>query len=85
MDKVFIVVVEWSVDYETDTKVKAFKNEDNAKAWMREDYKQFMNENPADETFDEGELGETYSYRQESGNWSRNHCSWEVKCVPLED
>lgn len=85
MDKIFIVVVEWSVDYENDTQVRAFKSEDKAKEWMRKDYEQFMVENPADGTFDEGEFGETYSYRQESGDWTRNHCSWEVKCVKFED
>ena len=85
MDKIFIVVVEWSVDYEHDTQVRAFKSEDNAKEWMRHDNEQFMIENPADGIFDEGEIAVTYAYRQEYGDWERNHCSWEVKCITLED
>lgn len=75
MNKVFVLVTQWSVDYEQGVKCEAYATKELAQEAMKQDYEYMCDEYP-DWV---GSIGDDYAEMQEEGDYSRNHCDWQIK------
>lgn len=77
--KVFVLVNEWSYEYEQDLQVRVFDTFEKAQAAMREGYDAFVRRE-CDEysVFDDCKVEPTYCSVSSYGDWSRNHCAWSI-------
>lgn len=75
-EKVFVVLIEWSIDYEQDARVIVCKTKEKAQEEMRTDYENFIKEF---DNYDECSIGDTHASASIEGDWSANHCSWQIK------
>ena len=82
MEKKFVYVLlsEWSIDYERDSDVRVFYDEKDAKKVMEEEWKTFVSE-VDEEKWNDLQFGEDYAWCCEEGDWTANRCTWNIhKC-----
>ena len=75
MNKVFVLVTQWSVDYEQGVKCEAYATKELAQEAMKQDYEYMCDEYP-DWV---GSIGDDCAELQEEGDYTRNHCDWQIK------
>ena len=73
--KVFVLAIEWAIDYESDHKVAVFATHELAHDEMVRDYENFCSE--FDE-FDIREINEDAAWCYLDGEYSSNHCAWQI-------
>lgn len=76
--KVIVLTSEWSIDYESDYLIKVFAADkmDLAKAEMKKDFENFQREFS---DWDEFAIDEQYACASVQGEYSSNHCTWDIR------
>lgn len=77
---VYVLSSEWSIDYEQDARVAVYETEELAKRDMKIEYERFCKEF---DNYDECELGDTFAWACISGEWSQNHCAWNISKLKI--
>lgn len=73
--KVFVLTTQWSVDYEQGSSCGVYATKELAQKEMKRDY-----ENMREEYSDwECSISDDCAEMQEAGDYSRNHCDWQIK------
>lgn len=75
MEKVYVLVVDWSYDYDMDSDVYVF---DTLKAAQDAMEREFVNFGGDKNLFSEKDFCETYASYSEDGDWTRNHIAWTI-------
>lgn len=79
---VYVLITDWSFDYERDTQVDVFESEEDAKAELKSEYKKYLRELEAseDSKWNDFEIDEsgTHAHICESYDWTRNRNVWDI-------
>jgi hypothetical protein len=78
--KVFVLITQWSVDYECGSSCAVYATKALAQKEMKRDYKSMCEEYPEWEEFS---IGDDCAEMQEAGDYTRNHCDWQIKEMPV--
>lgn len=76
MDKVFVLAIEWTIDYESDHNVSVFATRELAHDFMIKDYENFCH-NCFDNWTEHGDDRDAAWCFME-GDYSANHCTWTI-------
>lgn len=79
---VYVLITDWSYDYERDTSVDVFAREEDAKAELKSEYEKYCRELGASEDskwsdFEIYESG-THAHICEAHDWDRNSNVWDI-------
>ena len=80
MDKVFILITQWSVDYECGSDCGVYETKELAQADMKRDYDSMRQEYPQ---WEDCYINDDCASMQEEGDYTRNHCDWQIKEMPI--
>ena len=75
MDKVFVLVAEWAIDYESDHRVAVFATQELAHDEMVRDYENFCSEF---DYWENRKIGTDAAWCFMEGDYSSNHCAWQI-------
>lgn len=79
---VYVLITEWSYDFERDTKVDVFESEEVAKAELKSEYEKYLRELGAseDSKWNDFEIYEsgTHAHICEAYDWTRNSNVWDI-------
>lgn len=77
--KVFLLITQWSVDYEQGSDSGIYATKELARKEMERDYKNMCEEYP-DWV---GSIDDDCAEMQEEGDYTRNHCDWQIKEIEV--
>lgn len=79
---VYVLITDWSYDYERDTQVDVFAREEDAKAELKSEYEKYLRELEAseDSKWNDFEIYEsgTHAHICEAYDWTRNRNVWDI-------
>lgn len=73
--KVFLLITQWSVDYEQGSDSGIYATKELARKEMKRDYENMC----ADYPDWVGSIDDDCAEMQEEGDYTRNHCDWQIK------
>lgn len=73
--KIFTLTTQWSVDYVEDSNCSLYATKELAQKEMKRDYENMC----ADYPDWVGSIDGDYAEMQEDGDYTRNHCDWQIK------
>ena len=77
--KVYLLITQWSVDYEQGSDSGVYATKELAQKEMKRDYK-----NMCEEYHDwVGSIDDNCAEMQEEGDYTRNHCDWQIKEIEV--
>ena len=77
--KVYLLITQWSVDYEQGSNSGVYATKELAQKEMKRDYKNMCEEYP-DWV---GSIDDNCAEMQEEGDYTRNHCDWQIKEIEV--
>lgn len=77
--KVYLLITQWSVDYEQGSDSGIYATKELAQKEMKRDYKNMCEEYP-DWV---GSIDDDCAEMQEEGDYTRNHCDWQIKEIEV--
>ena len=80
MEKVFVLITQWSVDYECGSDCGVYATKELAQTDMKIDYESMRKEFT---DWEEYSISDDCASMQEAGDYSRNHCDWQIKEMPI--
>lgn len=79
--KVFVLTTQWSVDYEQGSDVGVYATKELAQKEMKRDYENMREDNPEWEC----SISDDCAEMQEEGDYTRNHCDWQIKEIEVSE
>lgn len=73
--KVYVLTTQWSVDYEQGSDVGVYATKELAQKEMKRDYENMREDYPDWEC----SISDDCAEMQEEGDYTRNHCDWQIK------